>query len=150
MAFKTNPEYLLTLAACGACNFHWPVPSLLPIKDYFERVDDGCPPEDEPDGDCPVTGSLCYAAEKSVPIFWMPLADAVKELNASGRALAAFMAFPSRRESVTVRLWSAPRHCWTHNVGILRDIVVKPNRAAVEEAVKALGATTSPAPEAFA
>ena len=95
----------MTLAAGKDGGLQWPVRSLAPVRDYHDRVSSDCLPESEPDGDCPVTGALCYARRRFVPIYWMHLFDAVERLNASGRVRAAFLAFPPPRGSVSIRLW---------------------------------------------
>ena len=133
-----KPElFTLELAPCGSCDFHWPEASLVnPIQDYYERVEEG---EEEPDGECPITGTLSYLESREVPVVWRRVVQAVTDLNASGRALAAFLEFP-RRKPVTIRIWSAPHSDYDETTGILADLLVRPTEESASAAVLALNA----------
>src|SRR5690606_17673587 len=90
----TEPRFILTLAAAEHGKLHWPIRSVHEVSNYYERV--AADAEMAPDGDCPATGELVYKKDRIVLLVWMALVDAVIDLNKSGRAMAAFLSFPSR------------------------------------------------------
>ncbi len=122
-------KFSLTLAESQNTGHAWPVSSLKDIKDYSERVEPG---EDEPAGECPITGALCHTDATIVPAAVQPLLAAVEEVNKSGDLLVAFVGLPTLK-TVKLEFWRTPRTDYLETSGALGEMSVPATEAGVAE-----------------